>query len=232
MKRISIFAFCLFAGAALLPLRAGAQALTTVNLSSGGQRLYSSATFTAANLLTAGNTATTGDGAVLQLGYFSTATTANNFSGTFIPLSGQTSLNTAYSNTSIGDNAASGAGAGQFVLSLSFTTGSLTTGNSLPAAGTPLSVRFFNNTTLATSTFFNAVSNDIWLWQTPAAAPNSPIVAITLNDAGLEFLGGASSAFYTSQAVVPEPSSFAFAGLGTAGLLWMLKRRTAITAMV
>ena len=44
--------------------------------------------------LTGGSTLD-GDGAVIQIGYFDGATTANNFLGNFVPLTGEGSLNTA-----------------------------------------------------------------------------------------------------------------------------------------
>jgi len=52
--------------------------------------------------LTAGNLSANGDGAVLQLGYYSSATVSNNFLGTWIPLTGEGSLNTGGSTDSSG----------------------------------------------------------------------------------------------------------------------------------
>ncbi len=200
---------------AIACMPSGAQAdQTSVSFDSGSQFLYTTASKT--SLLTAGTLSVTGDGAVLQLGYYSTASVANPFSGAFIPLTGVTSANTAYNYTSVGDLNSNGAGAGQFALILSFVSGSTTSGNNLPAAGTPLAIRFYNNTTLTNSTAYNAVSDALWLWQTPASP--GPTVGISLDQLGLQWLGGASTAFYTSQAVVPEPSTMLFS-LGFVGLL-------------
>ena len=196
---------------------------TTISFDSGAQFLYSNSAKT--TQLTAGILTTIGDGAVLQLGYYNAATVATPFAGTFIPLSGVTSANTAYNNTSIGDLNSNGAGNGQFALSLSFTQGNSTTGNNLPTVGTPLSIRFFSDTTIAASKLFNAVAdptNANWLWQTPAIP--GPTETISLDQTGLVWQGGATSAFFTSLPV-PEPSTFALAAMGLVGTGWMMRRR-------
>ena len=212
--------------------RAAKAAQTAVSFDSGSQFLYTTAAKT--TLLTAGVLTTTGDGAVLQLGYYSLATTAAPFAGTFIPLSGATSANTPYAYTAIGDLNSNGAGNGQFAfVQMSFMAGSATTGNNLPAAGMPLSIRFFNNTTLAGSTAFNAVSdptNAQWLWQTPEVP--GPTEGLSLDQTGLVWFGGAATAFYTSQAFsVPEPSSLVIAGfVGVGTLFAALRRRQSMAA--
>lgn len=179
-----------------------------------------------------GGTAADGNGTVIQLGYFTSATTSNNFLGNWVPLSGQLSLNTAYSTTSIGDTTAAGAGDGTFGLDLFFIQGDLTKGNSLPGAVTiPLAIRFFNSTTIATSTFYNTVSDDLWLWKLPATpAPTPPQVVISLDHANLEWESIAvntqapSSAFKTSIPTIaaPEPAS---TGLLMVGLVSLAARR-------
>ena len=129
---------------------------TTVTFDSGSQTMFNQGS----TPLT-GETAADGDGAVLQLGYF-TVNTAS-FQGTWVPLSGEGSLNTAviigsapvetYNHTSIGDLTAQGAGDGTFAMSLNFILGSGTSDNSLPPAGTQLALRFYNGTTIGSSTF-------------------------------------------------------------------------------
>src|ERR1700677_4333329 len=115
----------------------------TVSLSSGGLTV-TNATGTALS----GGSSSDGNGDVLELGYFSLATPTNLFSGTFIPLSGQGSANNAtiagsspsetMNQTSIGDLNTNGAGNGTFALNLTFTVGSISSGNNLPSVGTPL----------------------------------------------------------------------------------------------
>jgi hypothetical protein len=210
---------------AILPCH-GAQ--TTVDASSG--------TFTVKNqlgaVLSGGISGTDGDGAVIQIGYYSGATTGNNFLGTWVPLSGAGSLNTGgtvtgsspaetFNKTSIGDTTISGGNDGKFGLQLAFVVGDAGTGNSLPGATTiPLSIRFYNASTIAGSTFFNVVSDDLWTWKTPATAP---IVTITLDHAGLEWLNGAASAFMTT-IPVPEPTVTGLLFAGVAGLAIRRKR--------
>jgi hypothetical protein len=142
-KTAVICSFCIVV--ALQTLRADQ---TTVSFDSGGLQVFDQNTG-AMNPLTGGTTAD-GNGTVLQLGYYDAATTANNFLGNWVPLSGETSLNTAvipntgippqnpsgehYNQTSIGDMNASGAGNGTFAISLDFVAGNATSGNSLPSS--------------------------------------------------------------------------------------------------
>ncbi|HJT80857.1 MAG TPA: hypothetical protein VJ719_06650, partial [Chthoniobacterales bacterium] len=193
-----------------------------------------------------GGTPLNGDGTVLELGYFSTATVANNFAGSWVALSGESSLNTAvipgglpanptgetYNQTSIGDLTANGASNATFAISLNFVLGNPTSGNSMPAnTTTPLALRFYNNTTIASSTYYNVVSDDLWLWKTPTQVGSN--VTVSLDDVNLEWLSifegqNANTAFHTTipLAAVPEPGSIAAAILaGATVLLGALRRR-------
>jgi hypothetical protein len=209
-KTIAVSSLCLALSASALLAD-----ITTVNFDSGGFTLKN---FDNVTLLT-GGTAADGNGAVLQLGYF----TGIPFTSTWVPLTGSGGANSAFSTTSIGDTTANGAGDGSFAMNLSFTLGSATSGVSLPANLTQLAIRFFNNTTIAGSTFYNTVTDATWLWKTPATPPAS--VDISLADAGLIWEGGVNSAFHTTIAI-PEPSVLALVGLGL-GLLpvaWARRR--------
>lgn len=129
----------------LLTAACGASAATTTIAFDSGftSLLYTSAAKTIP--LSAGSANTNHDGAILQLGYYTAATSTNPFSGTFIALTGPTSLNTAFSganNTTIGDDSAQGAGNGNFAITLIFTAGSTASGISLPAAGQILAMQF------------------------------------------------------------------------------------------
>lgn len=208
---------------------------TTVSFDSGTQLVFDQNTATS-NPLTAGLSGN-GDGAVLQLGYYDAATLLNNFGGNWIPLSGATSPNTAvipggapvnptgetYNQTSIGDLVANGASSGQFALSLNFVSGNATSGNSLPSSPTvPLALRFYNAPTIGGSTFYNVVSDDLWVWKTPTTPPAS--ITISLNDLGLEWQSvaigqSANTAFHTTiPTAVPEVSTVACAFLCAGGL--------------
>jgi hypothetical protein len=215
-----------------------AQDATRVTLDSGGN---GEQVFDQNNVTLTAGTSADGDGAVLQLGYYSGASTGNNFAGTWIALSGEGSLNTAtvtgsspaigYNETSIGDITAEGAGPGQFALTLDFVSGSATSGNSLPSSTTiPLSVRFYNGTTIANSTHYNVVSNDLWLWENPTTPPN--VINISLGDLGLEWesivvYGQAANSEFHTTIPVPEPSTIFIAALSTAAVGWNALRRLA-----
>jgi hypothetical protein len=210
---------------------------TSVNWDSGGLFVYNENT--GGTIKLSGGSATDGNGFVLQLGYFSGATVANNFgNGTFIPLTGEGALNTApvpfsnnattYNQTTIGDVTLNGGADGEFWLSnFSFVLGSPTSGNNLPPAGTPLSISFFNGTTIAGSTFYNAVSNDAWAWAAPAIP--TAVVNVSLADSGLEwysiFLGGNSNTAFHTTILVPEPSTLALLAVGALGFVGILRRR-------
>jgi hypothetical protein len=207
------------------PLKAS---LVTISMESGGYQLFSDAAKT--QLLTAGNLSINGDGAVLQLGYYEGATTSNNFgNGTFIPIagSGSNNSNVLAATLTIGDRVINGGTSGEFWLgTIDFTVGdSPNFTQTTPVAGTPLSLRFFNNTTIESSTFYNAVSNDYWVWGTPAIAPANPLVYISLADGDspspypMEWLGGGSSAFYTSISLAPVPEVSTFGLLSGLALL-------------
>ncbi|MES2568594.1 MAG: PEP-CTERM sorting domain-containing protein [Verrucomicrobiota bacterium] len=204
-------------------------ASTSVSIDSGTSTIRDNQ-----NVLLSAGLSGDGDGAVIQIGYYSQATAANNFAGTWIPLSGNESANTGgvvvgsspaqtFNTTSIGDTNANSNGNGTFAFTLSFVQGDAGTGNNLPGSTSiPLSIRFYNKATVAESSFFNVVSDDLWLWQTPAEAPSSPLMELTLLDPNLEWLGGAGSEFMTTIAI-PEPGSATLLLAGITGLA--LRRR-------
>src|SRR5947207_2446042 len=83
LKKIAVCSICVAAFA----FTVRAQVQETVNLDSGSQTVFDQG-----NTALTGGTASDGNGAVLQLGYFTTSTPS--FSGTFVPLTGEGSLNT------------------------------------------------------------------------------------------------------------------------------------------
>ncbi len=196
-----------------------AHAVTTViTMDSGSQTMTNNA-----GAALSGGTTANGNGTVIQLGYFTGATAANNFSGTWVPLTGAGSANTAYNTTSIGDLNANGAGDGTFAFdNLVFDPAVAGQNQNLPGSTTiPLAIRFYNTTTTGAATEINTVSSDLWLWKTPAApSPLPPTINISLDDAGLEWQNGPSSAFKTT--AVPEPSRIL---LGMMGLAFVGLRR-------
>jgi hypothetical protein len=230
-------------GLALLAAQSIRAASTTVTFDSGDFMLFDNPALHSGNdvALSGGNASIDGDGDVLQLGYYTGATSAgNNFTGTWVPLSGQGSLNTAivpgsnpgetYAQTSIGDRHNFFAGDGTFALSLTFSVGDPTSGNSLPAAGTILSIRLYNGTTLANSTFYNTVSDNSWAWVAPTDA--GATLNLSLNDPQLLWesivaKGQPSGTAFHTTIPIPEPSSIVllYSGLITAPLFYWRRRK-------
>lgn len=156
-------------------------------------------------LLTSG-TAANNDGAVLTLGYFTGATDAANFSGTFVPLSGPWSNNVPYRNTSIGDADTNASGAlGFFSIQTDFDQSNATVYQDIPAVGTRLCVLAFNAATLADATCFNIATNDAWRWKAPSLIPD--FVTINLNDAGTAWYGGTGTERRTAIPVASFPTT-------------------------
>lgn len=160
------------------------------------------------NPLSAGTTAD-GDGTVVQIGYHTLATTLHPFAGEWVAMTGP---GTSYL-TAVGDSG--GRNAGEIKLVLVFTEGAL--GFTAPADGTPLALRFYDSTSIATSTYFNAVSDTtgVFNWATPTESrSNSGLYFLT---AGVVWQGGAASASRTTIAI-PEPSCLLLSLVGLGAL--------------
>jgi len=185
-----------------LPTNAGAR--TTVIIDSGGHSLYADAW--GKSLLNGGES--NGEGALVEVGYYSAATVGNDFAGTWTPLPIQ--------QPSIGTSTADGADSGSIAATI------LISGSDAgPPAGTPLAIRFYSQATVAGSYAYNAVSSDDWLWQNQAAPPVDPVIVLSLNNPNLKWVGGAGSAFKTSVSLsgsgVGEGSYQGYISDGTAG---------------
>jgi hypothetical protein len=181
--------------------------------------------------LTAGALGVDGDGAVFQVGYYVGATVNNNFGGgEFIPLTGATSVFGI--STTIGDSVDNGAGNGEvFSLPLEILAGG-PNDSLFPSVGTPLSARFFNATTIALSTHFQSVSNNLWVWATPANIPSNPSIEINFDAAGLVAKDGTNVAtpgsnIRTSVAIVPEPATMSLMLVGLVSLASRRRRQVA-----
>lgn len=192
-----------------------AAAIVTVNFNSGDQMVYNS---DMATVLTGGTTSD-GDGAVLQLGYFSMATSANPFAGTWTPLTGEGGANSGFATTSVGDTTANGALSGTFGMNLVFDTTDSARNVSLPAAGIPLGIRIYNAPSIGGSTHYMTISSTAtsWQWLTPADAPG-PALTLSLNASDLRLedgtpagsaVGTPTGGSFSTTVPVPEPSAFA-----------------------
>jgi hypothetical protein len=213
---------------ALLSLTVVASAtITQVNFNSGDITLMDNSMVA----LTAGGD-DDGDGAVIQLGYYSAATTSNPFLGTWIALTGDGSANTggeynadnsppsplrAFNFTSIGDVGGGSGASGVFGIAVKFDSATVNTTNNLPGSTSiPLAIRFYNATTVSGSTHYNTVSNtstgaDNWLWKAPTSDVIPPQINMALDSGSVTQVweGGVASAGITSiPTAVPEPVNF------------------------
>lgn len=168
--------------------------------------------------LTQGEAAVDQDGAVLQVGYYSLATSSNPFAGEWVPMIGPALFDPFFAT--IGDKG--GMGAGLFSRDGGF--GDTPAGfPDFPLIGTPLSIRFYDATSLAGAAHFNAVSSASWTWTGPGDPEN--VIAMNLTDSVLLWQDGIASAFRTT-IPVPEPSACFLAGVSVLGLMW--RRRPAL----
>ena len=156
--------------------------------------------------LSAGSAAT-GDGTLVQLGYYSSATQVTPFAGTWVTLA----------TTSMGDDSVN--------ISGKFATTSTLVGGAFaaPSVGTPLAIRFFDGVSVGTSSYFNAVSNISGGWN--FVAPTDPTLSLNMvidKTSDIVFQSGEVGAFQTRLAI-PEPSSLLLIGVATSTLL--LRRR-------
>ena len=152
--------------------------------------------------LSAGSSAT-GDGTLVQLGYYGAAIQAAPFLGTWVILA----------TTSMGDDSVD--------ISGKFTTTSTLIGGAFPApaAGTPLAIRFFDGISVETSSFFNVVSNVSGGWNFVAPADLTPSINMVIDKASdIVFQSGEVGAFQT-RLVIPEPSSSLLIGVAASTLL-------------
>ncbi len=149
------------------------------------------------NIPLSAGTSADGDGTVVQLGYYTLSTTLDPFAGAWVAMTGP---GTSYLTT-IGDSGNNPNGS--LKLGVLFTAGTL--GFTAPADGTPLALRFYDSTSIATSTYFNAVSDTTggFNWVTPAEPKST--AALTFLTLGVVWQGGSGSAARTTIAV-PEPS--------------------------
>ena len=197
----------------------------------------------AGNPLSQGVAAANTDGFLVQLGYYSTATAANNFAGTWIPITGFG----AALHTSIGDSqnlSGSGNGIIDFVtifggLNLNTTNvqvyapgnaGAYLTQSSIPITTTQppnnqvMSIRFYD-TAAGTSGHFNAVSNDSWLFVSPNTVGTGPTYSLADDFATLEFQDSANP--FKTTILIPEPSTYLLLGIGALAVIGYRRRQKA-----
>lgn len=167
-----------------------------------------------------------GDGTVVQVGYFTASTIGNLFAGDWVALTGNGGLNSALATTSIGDDGTIWSTAPEaqgWIFSTVFfdvTNGGRNQG--LPAGGTFLAIRFFNGTSIAASTHYNTLASPDWIWTTPAVPAPTPEI---MYDSNVNKVWQGPAGF-TSIEMIPEPATYAaLFGLAVLGLAVMRRRR-------
>lgn len=166
--------------------------------------------------LSAGTSAD-GDGTILQLGYYTSATTSTPFAGDWVAMTGP---GTPY-QTTVGDSGNNPNGT--FKLEVLFTQGSYSFTE--PAVGTSLALRFYNSTSLAASTYFNAVTDTtgVFDWVAPSSPTSTARLSLGLSSVGIVWQDGTGSSFRTT-IPIPEPSSSALFALLGVGVLAVRRR--------
>lgn len=221
MKKF-FFATIAAVGLSFLSTAAFGAAIATVSFSSGGGKLL---TDHLGGALSGGTLGVSGDGDVIQIGYFSTATTASLFSGNWIALTGNNGANSAFNTTSVGDGINSGAG-NRAIFSVTFDLTDSTKNQLLPSAGVPLGVRIYDGLSVATSGFYETVVSPDWAFASPLDPPNNPTVALNLTNANAKLASNNTTPGANIQTVTPtaapEPTS---AALLMAGLVSLAARR-------
>lgn len=195
----------IFITAIFSPTLASQAASTLVNwsmLPSDGRRLNGF------NLipLSAGTPAA-GDGTLLELGYYSMASTSNPFAGSW----------TVLASSTMGDNGIEVAGR--------FSTSSILGDAAMPGltTSTPLSIRYYDGVSIANSTYFNAVSNTSGSWNYVTPIDPSPTINLAIDkDVSIVFQGAGEGAFRTV-IPIPEPSHMLL--VMVSGFVALLRRR-------
>lgn len=204
---------------------------TTVNWSNTGSTLLLNGSGVA---LSGGVAATNKDGALVQLGYFSSGTTSSNFLGTWVPLTLTTTVGDSFDNSGLGNgfigfNTFFSAGSSSvdvydsgFDSGYYATTSSVVISSLLPAAGQVLAIRFFDTNSGGAGSHYNTVSSDSWLWVSPTTAGET----VNLTFTGTMEFQDAANPYKTT--LVPEPSSVAMIVSSIAcGLFGSRRRRRA-----
>jgi hypothetical protein len=153
-------------------------------------------------------TAADGDGTLLELGFYTEATTANLFTGEWRVLT----------HGRMGDS--EDQGDGRFNISSMLIGGTFTE----PPLGTPLAIRFYDSESLETSRYYNTVSNTdgSWNWVTPTDATPEVSLQAFKDITSVTYEKGGLSAMKTDIPLIPESSTLV---LGISALVMILGRR-------
>jgi len=159
-----------------------------------------------------------GVGFVVQLGYYTGATTSNAFLGTWTPVFGPSTSNSLFSTAGMGDDGGTvETGTNdEFSFTGTVTSATASTEVGIPSAGQIMSIRYYNATTVAGATDFGAISDpsggSAWLWESPVASPSIANNSYSFSDPGVTYQGGASEPETNIASAVPEPASLSLIG--------------------
>lgn len=184
--------------------------------------------------LSGAGTSANGDGFVLQLGYYTLATSSDPFQGAWVPLYGPGALNTSlFSTAGMGDFTTGSGTTGdddRFNLSGAIDTTDPGTSTGIPSAGQIMAIRYYNAASLSSATYFGTASNSLWTWVSPSTPPPPEGMIFNIADNGVVYEGGATEPVTNMVMTepVPEPatlSSFLVGGIALGALA--LRRRRA-----
>ena len=165
------------------------------------------------------------DGAIFQIGYFAAGPSPNWDS--FVPISSTPGSNHL---TTMGDEGgapvddANGMG-GIFSVALTLDVNDPADAALLPP-GYPaqLAIRFFNGTSVASSTHYNTVTSNAATWNlNPPATPPDVPASLNMDAGGLVWESGALGHYQTVLSTAPEPSTTLLVLL--AGAIFLRRRR-------
>ena len=146
------------------------------------------------------------DGDIIQLGYYSQATTTDPFAG----------LWTTLQSSTIGDKGTVFLGPGRYdYLTV------IASEDSLQLLGIPLSIRFFDDIAQENATYFNSVSDSSGGWNMIHSSDTRLNLTLSLDSSNLVWQGGSSSAFRTT-IPIPEPTGLS---LAAGGVLFLMRKR-------
>jgi hypothetical protein len=187
--------------------------------------------------LVGGTASNGGAGFVIQLGYYTNATSSSLLgNGTWNAVMGPGTSNTLFPTAGMGDNIAAATGTNdEFFLSGTVADATPGTEVGIPSGGQVMSMRYYNATALASATYYGVATNSAWDWVAPTD-PTNPNDSMTfnLNDAGTEVLmsGSFQSESGSPQtnihvAAVPEPAalSIMMSGAISIGALVLYRRK-------
>lgn len=159
-----------------------------------------------------------GDGAVIEVGYYSMATTADPFAGDWVALIGP---GTGVEAVTIGD--ANGGAGGDGIFGGTVILGASHPGSvAYPTGDTPVAIRFYDGTSIGGSTYYNSATMSNWTWRSDGTLG---LDIFPTPSTAMIWEGGLESAYRTTIAVVPEASSSMFVMLGSAALLVRRRRK-------